>query len=150
MSLKILPLILAAILATAGGIAFAQQATDPAKATAASDATPASSSDSTDADAAATAAAIAKANAAAAKGAVAATGKAVDSKSFTKKAILAGWRPEVRNGVTVYCREEPVVGSRFTKKMCGSQVQVATVLEQQEFERDQLKQRGCGGNCGGN
>jgi hypothetical protein len=148
MGSNFLRLMLIGVLATAGGVAFAQQATEPSKETAASNATPASSSDSADADAAATAAAIAKANAAAAKGAVAAHGKTMDGKEFVKKAALAGWRLEVRNGETLYCRDEPVVGSRFTKKMCGSQMQIATVLEQQEFERDQLKQRGCGGNCG--
>lgn len=98
------------------------------------------------------AAAIAKANAAAAAAKQATpsqSGKPEEDKSFRKRAILAGWRPEVQHGATVYCREEPILGSRFTKKLCGTQLQLAIVLEQQEFERDQLKQRGCGGNCGG-
>ncbi|HEX3395671.1 MAG TPA: hypothetical protein VHS76_03150 [Steroidobacteraceae bacterium] len=101
-------------------------------------------------EAAAAAAAIAKANAAAAKQATPAqSGKPEENKAFTKRAVLAGWRPEVQHGTTMYCREQPIVGSRFTKKLCGTQLQLALVLEQQEFERDQLKQRGCGGNCGG-
>ena len=63
------------------------------------------------------------ADAAAAKEtATAENGKTVEDKSFTKRAILAGRHPEVQHGVTVYCREEPIVGSRFTKKLCGSQV----------------------------
>jgi len=96
------------------------------------------------------AAAIAKANAAAAKQATPSqSGKPEEDKAFKKRAILAGWHPEVQRGATVYCREEPILGSRFTKKLCGTQFQLAIVLEQQEFERDQLKQRGCGGNCGG-
>jgi hypothetical protein len=49
----------------------------------------------------------------------------------------------------VYCREAPVIGSRFTEKKCANEARLAVILEQQEFEKDQLKQRGCGGNCGG-
>jgi hypothetical protein len=104
------------------------------------------------AEVAAAAAAIAKANAAAAAAkpvTPSRNGKPEENKTFTKRAILAGWHPEVQHGATVYCREEPILGSRFTKKLCGTQLQLAVVLEQQEFERDQLKQRGCGGNCGG-
>jgi hypothetical protein len=101
------------------------------------------------AETAATAAAIAKANAAAKQSTPTQSGKTEENKVFTKRAILAGWHPETQHGATVYCREEPILGSRFTKKLCGTQLQLAVVLEQQEFERDQLKQRGCGGNCGG-
>jgi hypothetical protein len=80
------------------------------------------------------------------------TSKPQEDKAFTKRALLAGWHPEVQRGNLMYCREEPIVGSRFTKKLCGTQVQVTTVLEQQEFERDKLMQHGScsgGGGCGG-
>ena len=101
-----------------------------------------------------TAATIAKANAAAKEAAAAKKAAAADSntpenKAFTKKAVAAGWRPEVLRGEKVYCRQQIELGSRFSKKVCGTQFQLAIILEQQEFERDQLKQRGCGGNCGG-
>ena len=122
--------------------ALPQQAPDPAPA-----ATATTNQSSEAAEAAATAAAIAKANAAA--GGKSAAAKPNDDAAIAKKAKEFGWHSEVRQGVTVYCREAPVVGSRFTEKKCASGNQLAVVLEQQEFERDQLKQRGCGGNCGG-
>jgi hypothetical protein len=112
-------------------------------------AVPATDTDSST-EAAATAALIAKANAAAAREeATPQTDKTAD-RSFAKIAVAAGWRPEVQHGVTLYCRQQSEVGSRFTRKVCGTRLQLEVVLEQQQFERDQLKQRGCGGNCGGN
>jgi hypothetical protein len=131
--------------------AFAQQASDAAKAAPATQSeinTEANTPTPADAEAAATAAAIAKANAAAAGG-KSATPKPTDDAAFAKKAKDFGWHPEVRQGVTVYCREAPVIGSRFTEKKCADEARLAVILEQQEFDRDQLKQRGCGGNCGG-
>jgi hypothetical protein len=128
--------------------AFAQQATDAAKSaptTQSETKTEANTSPPNDAEAAATAAAIAKANAAAGGK----SAKPTDEAAFAKKAKGFGWHAEDRQGVTVYCREAPVIGSRFTKKSCANQSQLALILEQQEFERDQLLQRGCGGNCGG-
>ncbi|MDP9008691.1 MAG: hypothetical protein M3N91_08290 [Pseudomonadota bacterium] len=105
---------------------YAQQAPEPAKAPAnSSPAAPAQADISAqDADAAAAAAAIAK------------------------KAKAAGWRPEMRSGVTVYCRQDAEVGSRFTKKRCATETQLAAVLERQEYEREQFRLRGCGGHCG--
>jgi hypothetical protein len=153
-------LILTVALAIIAAPAFAQQSPEAAKpAVAPSPApapnpaaapSPAAAADTSaeDAEAAAALAAIAKAKAAAAK--------APDGKSDTggdapiaKKAKEFGWHPEVKRGVTVYCREAPVIGSRFTEKKCATDSQMAAYLQQQEFERDQLSQRGCGGNCGG-
>ena len=57
---------------------------------------------------------------------------------------------ETRGGIAVYCREAPVIGLRFTEERCATESQLLTYLEQQEYQRDQLKQRACGGNCGGN
>jgi hypothetical protein len=131
--------------------AFAQQASDAAKtapATQTETNTDANTPTPADAEAAATAAAIAKANAAAASG-KSPTAKPTDDAAFAKKAKDFGWQPEIRQGVTVYCREAPVIGSRFTEKKCANEARLALILEQQEFDRDQLKQRGCGGNCGG-
>jgi len=131
---------------------FGQQASDAAKTapeTQSETKTDANPPTPADAEAAATAAAIAKANAAAAAaGGKSATVKPTDDAAFAKKAREFGWQPEVRQGVTVYCREAPVIGSRFTEKKCANEARLAVILEQQEFERDQLKQRGCGGNCG--
>ena len=145
---KILPAILAAI-ACAGGMAFAQQSPDATKTPAPSSSTAASTAEPVDAEAAATAAAIAKANAAAAAAAAHAPAKITDEAILDKMAKKAGWHTEVKNGATVYCRETTDVGTRFSSKKCATPTQLAVVLEQQEYERDQLKQRGCGGNCGG-
>jgi hypothetical protein len=153
---RILLLVLSCAIATAGGIASAQQASDAAKTPATSSPAPAapsptaaSNSDSADAEAAATAAMIAKANAAAAAAAAKSPPKITDEVTLAKMAKKAGWHPEVQNGTTFYCQESVDVGSRFSTKKCGTLMQVAVVLEQQQFEKDQLKQRGCGGNCGG-
>jgi hypothetical protein len=135
--------------------AFAQQASDAAKTTTAAQSEPKqavnpTATAATDADAAEAAAAIARANAAAAAaaGGKSSAGKSTDDAAFAKKAKSFGWLREVRQGTTVYCREEPVIGSRFSEKKCATESRLALLLEQQEFDRDQLKQRGCGGNCG--
>jgi hypothetical protein len=147
-------ILIAGIAATAASV-YAQQApTDPvpastAPATQSQTKTDANTPAPADAEAAATAAAIAKANAAAAAaGGKSPTEKPTDDAAFAKKAREFGWKSEVRQGVTVYCREAPVIGSRFTEKKCANEARLAVILEQQEFERDQLKQRGCSGNCG--
>jgi hypothetical protein len=129
---------------------YAQQTPEPAKAPANSNpAAPAQADASAqDADAAAAAAAISKAKAAAAAEAKPKSSSDGDA-ALAKKAKEAGWRPEVRSGVTVYCRQDAVVGSRFTQKRCAAEGQLAGILERQEYEREQLKQRGCGGSCGG-
>jgi hypothetical protein len=139
---KIAPVILAVMLVI-GAPVFAQQASEAAKPAAAPADTAAE-----DAEAAAAIAAIEKAKAAAAK---AAGGKSDAGRDtdIAKQAKQFGWHPEVKRGVTMYCREAPVIGSRFTQKRCATESQLAAYLEQQQNERDQLSQRGCGGNCGG-
>ena len=140
----------ALILAAAAAAAplYAQQATDAPKPAPATEAAPAADSNTSDAEATATAALIAKANAAAT-----AAGKTkpapLSADAFAKKVKQGGWRSEIKGGETVYCRDAQEVGSRFTTHRCMSEPQLAVFIEQQEFERDQLKQRGCGGNCGG-
>jgi hypothetical protein len=159
---KTISLILASAIACAGGITFAQQAPDAQKASdtqqapdatktpAAASSTAPGGSDSADAEAAAAAAAIAKANAAAAAAAAKAPPKITDEATLAKLAKKAGWHTEVQNGTLYYCRVTADVGTRFSSKKCATPTQLAVVLEQQEFARDLLKQRGCGGNCGGN
>lgn len=147
------------LLGAAAAMAFpvyAQQASEAAKAapatqpsTTATDTTAADTSASDNAEAAATAAAIAKANAAAAAAGAKSSAKSLDAATVVKKATRSGWRPEVQNGNTVYCRNDAEVGSRFSVRRCVSEMQLAVLIEQAEFDRDQLKQRGCGGSCGG-
>jgi hypothetical protein len=121
----------------------AQQATDTAKPA------PAADSAADNADLSATAALIAKANAAAAAASAGKPSEKTDDEAvMSKKAKQFGWRPEVQKGTTVYCRNDAEVGSRFSTKRCVGESQLATLIEQAEFDKDQLKQRGCGGNCG--
>jgi hypothetical protein len=137
--------------AAAAAPVYAQQAADAPKSAPAAEAPAADTAADTaasDAEAAATAALIAKANANAA-----AAGKTkpapLDATTFAKKVKQGGWRPEVKGGATVYCRDAQEVGSRFTTHRCMTEVQLAGLIEQQEFEKDQLRQRSCGGSCGG-
>jgi hypothetical protein len=145
---RIIPLILASSVATAGGMALAQQASDAAKTPAPPSSTAASSADSADAEAAATAAAIAKATAAAAAVAAKAPAKITDEATIAKMAKKAGYHTEVQNGATLYCIQTVGVGTRFSSKKCATPTQLAVVLEQMQAEKDQLSGHGCG-NCGG-
>jgi hypothetical protein len=147
---RLLVLMVASALATAGGIAVAQTASEAAKTPATSSSTAASSSDSADAEAAATAALIAKANAAAAAAAAAkSSAKIMDEATFAKTAKKAGWHTEVQNGTTYYCKQLTDNGTHFSTKHCATSTQLAVVLEQQQYEKDQLGLHGCGGNCTG-
>jgi hypothetical protein len=38
----------------------------------------------------------------------------------TKRLRALGYKPEVHNGVTIFCRKEMPLGSRFEKKTCGN------------------------------
>ena len=135
---------------------YAQQTSEAAKTLAAqppsqaaqSTAQTADSASSDNADASSTAALIAKANAAAATAGKSSAKPAADNAAVAKKAKQAGWRPEVQNGDTVYCRSDAQVGSRFSTRRCVNETQLALLIEQAEYDKDQLKQRGCGGNCG--
>jgi hypothetical protein len=119
--------------------AQAQNSTAPSNASSASNA----SSDAD--DAAATAALIAKANAAAAKAASSASTKATSDVSVAKKAREAGWRPESHNGETVYCRDDPQIGSRFATRRCVQENQLLVLLEQAQYQKDMLKNGSCNG-----
>jgi hypothetical protein len=148
----IFPIMLATAIAVGAACATAQQASDPGEARSANASqTTAPNSTPDDADAAATAALITKANAAAAKAAdTTAANKGADNAALAKKAKQFGWRPEIQHGNSVFCRDDPVLGSRFSTRRCVGPVQLTNVLAQAEFDRDQLKQRSCAGSCGGN
>jgi len=126
----------------------AQQASDAAKTPPAAptqNSTAASSAATDTDDAAATAALIAKANAAAAKAASSTPTKTTGDASVSKRAREAGWRPEAHNGETVYCRDDPQIGSRFTTRRCVHESQLLVLLEQAQFEKDTLKSGSCNG-----
>jgi hypothetical protein len=142
---KLCSMVLLCAIAAAALPVCAQQASDAEKTPPAGqqNSTPASNASSD--DAAATAALIAKANAAAAKAATSASSKATSDASLSKKAREAGWRPEAHNGETVYCRDDPQVGSRFTTRRCVHESQLLVLLEQAQFEKDALKSGSCNG-----
>jgi hypothetical protein len=79
---------------------------------------PATATESATADAASTAAADkAKTAATAAKTATPPNGVTPDQAKTLRG---AGYKSEVRNGVTSYCHSETQIGSRFDKQVCGS------------------------------
>jgi hypothetical protein len=144
---KLYSMVLLCVIAAAAMPVRAQQPSDAEKTPPAAqqNSTPASNASSDDDDAAATAALIAKANAAAAKAATTASTKATSDASLSKKAREAGWRPEAHNGETVYCRDDPQVGSRFATRRCVHENQLLVLLEQAQFEKDALKSGSCNG-----
>jgi len=147
---KLCSMVLLCAIGAAAVPVCAQQAPDTEKTPPAGqqNSTPASNASSDADDAAATAALIAKANAAAAKAATSASTKATNDASVAKKAREAGWRPEAHNGETVYCRDDPQVGSRFATRRCVHENQLLVLLDQAQADKDSLKSVGCnGGAC---
>jgi hypothetical protein len=53
----------------------------------------------------------------------------------------AGYKPEVRNGQTYFCRKEAQLGTRFESKTCGTAAEIerATASSQELAERIQTK-----------
>lgn len=49
------------------------------------------------------------------------------SKEELKRLHAAGYKQKTRGGQLVYCRVEPVLGTRFDKEMCGTAVDLALV-----------------------
>jgi hypothetical protein len=158
---SLLVLIAAATLAAVA--AFAQQSPNADKATATAPSQPAASPGSSQpADASAdtqtadseTAKLIAAANAAAAakaaKSGASAASDSARTAALTKQARETGWHPETKRGDTVYCREDPVVGSRFPTRRCVTASQLTILLEQATFDKDAVSNRSCGGSsCSG-
>ena len=68
-----------------------------------------------------------------------------------KAARALGYLPQRSDGVTVYCRKEAVVGSRFTKDICIREDQIADVVQRALNDQSKLEalQRECVGsdNC---
>lgn len=69
-----------------------------------------------------------------------------DSKSDVtpaqmKALRMAGYKPVVRDGQTLFCRTEPVLGSRLEKRVCGTAADIerSTQNSQELAERIQTK-----------
>jgi hypothetical protein len=80
---------------------------------------------------------------AAVSGANADVAKEADAKAqaaaLDKRMRSRGYKPKVKNGVTVYCRNEPEIGSHFEHLVCGSgeDLENAALSAQAETERIQ-------------
>ena len=48
------------------------------------------------------------------------TPKATALEAQTRRLRRHGYKPEVHDGTTLFCRKEAVVGSRFESKFCGT------------------------------
>jgi hypothetical protein len=148
-----------AVIASTTPSGYAQQARDPAPSSTAPAATatvapsPASEADET-------AALIAKANAAAAANAKAAetaaasesTTKNAPSRQARKKASEFGFRAEIFDGKTMFCKEDAALGSRLTSKRCMDANEFEDYAVQLKIARDMMKSKGqCQGGsiCGG-
>jgi hypothetical protein len=63
------------------------------------------------------------------------------SEAQAKAMRLAGYKLQVRNGQTLYCRSERQLGTRFESKVCGTAEEIArsTANSQELAERIQTK-----------
>jgi hypothetical protein len=56
-----------------------------------------------------------------------------------KRAREEGFKPEVRNSVTVYCWKDASLGSRLPTKKCIGEDQLQITLERRELQKEQLR-----------
>jgi hypothetical protein len=67
---------------------------------------------------------------------------AAPSADTLKKARLAGYHPESRKGITMYCQETANVGTRFPTKKCIDESQLKAVMDVHNDQADSLRQPG--------
>src|SRR5579859_3630876 len=72
-------------------------------------------------------------------GPAASTAPASPSADTLKKARMAGYRPETKNGVTRYCQETANIGTRFPTKKCIDEQQLKGVLDIQHQQQDSMR-----------
>jgi hypothetical protein len=70
----------------------------------------------------------------------------VESADFALNAERQGFKPEVRNGVVIYCWTDDDIGSRIPSKKCVNQAQLELMLQQRQKQRDAL-QHGSASGC---
>jgi hypothetical protein len=58
---------------------------------------------------------------------------------LVKQAREAGFKPEVRNGVTVFCWNDADIGSRLSTKKCVREAQLRVILDRRQAQRDALQ-----------
>ena len=67
------------------------------------------------------------------------TAPAGPSAETLKKARLAGYHPETRKGITLYCQETANLGTRFPTKKCVDEQQLLGVVDMQNQQRDDMR-----------
>lgn len=63
----------------------------------------------------------------------------VDTADFTKKAQDDGWRPEIRHGQVLYCRNEAPLDSRLPETTCLNKVGVEQMMLAEERQRENMQ-----------
>ena len=61
------------------------------------------------------------------------------SADTLKKARVAGYHPETKNGTTMYCQETANIGTRFPTKKCIDEQQLKGVLDIQHQQQDSMR-----------
>lgn len=84
----------------------------------------------------------------------AATPVALADAKTEKFKVPSGYRPREKEGATVYCKKETILGSRFPKEFCFSAAQLKELEAISAEQRRQLQKGAiCGtaaGACAGN
>jgi hypothetical protein len=72
------------------------------------------------------------------------------SPDLLRQAMALGYRPEkTQKGVTVFCKEDAPVGTRFVQKQCVTQQDIPILVQNSRTQQDQIRSN-CGGQgCGG-
>ena len=74
---------------------------------------------------------------------------ATPSAETLKKARMAGYRPETKNGATMYCQETANIGTRFPTKKCINEQQLNGVIDIQHQQQDSMRKPiNCTGGTG--
>ena len=76
----------------------------------------------------------------------------VQSAEFDTRVLREGFKPEVRNGTTVYCWTDEDIGTRIPTRKCVNRAELEIMLQQRQAQRDAMERTGSGctpgTNCG--
>ena len=76
----------------------------------------------------------------------------VESANFDTNAVKEGFKPEIRNGETVYCWSDSDIGTRIPTRKCVNRAELEIMLQRRQQQKDAMQQGGggCspGVNCG--
>lgn len=61
------------------------------------------------------------------------------SRDIVRRAKAVGLLPETHQGVTIFCKEETPLGTRFPRKTCYSGDQIVMLVEQLEQQKTLLE-----------